>query len=670
MPRRLRPRPARGVAAGLVVLLAAGACGGGRSQPKPVASLASSPQAGLAFEAIRAGWRDPDRVSPAALRTMLELFLGRFPDDGLAPFARVILALDAMKLEDLATADAQLASTRTLPAGSAHDLWTVARARRLRLGGDPEAGIDLLGPLVGKNVDPLVRSVFQEELTLAALATHRDYEAISYMDAWLRVSAPGDEKAETIEKVTALVQRLPKTALVGAFQAIRTQRASFGYGLEIERILAARLVQIAMSTGDAELARTLLDAAPEAVAAASDAGTELSELATSRRGLTAVAGRTIGLLLPTESPALRDESADVLRGVTWALGLPRGVRAAAGPTAAPDAGGSPAPETCAPLEPAPEIGEPGPEEGVRLVSRDDAGSADRTEASLDELAGEGAALVIAGLDPETSARAVRWGDSHGVSVIALVPPDPGASEGGQRTFGFVLGESRGSVVRALTSAAPSLASETVAPVVDESELSRYPPQGGPAPDRAGPLTLAPPVPCDIPVARAGDTRFPITRWDRDKTRAWLVSGSPQCSRDVVAELSAAHARGVVGLTLEAAAIMPRAAALRVVTAAAGVLPTQAGRDAREDELRRFTATLGPVDWWTALGHDAATLGRAAVRQLPAGSTSDPHVVSERRAQARDLLASARARLWTTEVNGWGGGRTMKRTVCALEAPPR
>ena len=110
------------------------------------------------------------------------------------------------------------------------------------------------------------------------------------------------------------MQRLPREALVGSLQAMSAQRVSLGYGADIERILAQRLGQIATTSGDAELARMLIEADPQAFTTAGDAGTALGELAASRRGLNVVEGRTLGLLLPTESPALRDESADVLRG--------------------------------------------------------------------------------------------------------------------------------------------------------------------------------------------------------------------------------------------------------------------------------------------------------------------------------------------------------------------
>jgi len=646
-----------------VSLIAMGACAGGLSEPTPEPTLSSSPESAVAFDEIRNLWNRAEGGDPAALAVALEHFLARFPNDGLVPLARVYLALVAMQQGELDAADRQLEGTANLPPGTAHDLWTVARARRIRLRGDPEAALELLRALVGKNVDPVTRAEFEKELMLSALATHRDYEAISYMDAWVRASSE-EEKSRTLATVTSFVEELPKDVLVGSLQAMRAQRATFGYGVDIERILAERLAKIATESGDAELARMLLDPDAGTLVIGGDAGVELSELATSRRGLHILQGRTVGLLLPGESPGLRDETADVLRGVLWALGLPRGLRRHHAVPGFRD-GGTPATRSgCAALEAAPALGDPEPEEGLRLVTRNDAGSADRTDASLDELAGEGAGVVIAGLDPQTSARALTWSLRQGVAVIVLAPPTAGVSTG---PFGFVLGEPRESVLVALAREAPGLATGRVAPLVDLSEVSLYPAAGGPV----GPLTLLPPISCDTPPTRAGDPRFPITKWDHEKTSAWLVSGSPRCARNLVGELSAAHERGVVALTLESATLPPRTPGLRVVSASSGVVPSEVTTNLpEEDELARFSAALGNVSWWTALGRDAATLARLALRTLPADTATEPQAIAERRTVARDLLASAHARLWTTEKTTWTDGHAMSRTVCAVEAPSK
>ena len=89
----------------------------------------------------------------------------------------------------------------------------------------------------------------------------------------------------------------------------------------IERLVGERLGQIAVERGDAALARWLLDTNEGEPLLGEDALGTLGQLATSRRGIGTVAGRTVGLVLPTSSVALRDEVADVLRGVLWALDI-------------------------------------------------------------------------------------------------------------------------------------------------------------------------------------------------------------------------------------------------------------------------------------------------------------------------------------------------------------
>jgi hypothetical protein len=294
---------------------------------------------------------------------------------------------------------------------------------------------------------------------------------------------------------------------------------------------------------------------------------------------------------------------------------------------------------------------------VHLVTRNDSGEGASTEIALDELAGEGAAIVIAGLEAASAERAARWAQRHHVSVVVLAPTEPI----GESSFVFSLGAPRAEVVRALVRALPGLATGSLAPIIDASEVVGYPADVG-----ATGLTLAPPVPCDMPAARAGDRRFPTSQWDRDGTRRWLISGAAGCAPDLVAELGAAHARGTLALTLEAARLLAAPQGLRVLTAQAGVVPTSGAGDPRAEELRRFSAALGALTWWAALGRDAATLARAAVLKLPADQVTLWRAVEDRRAQARDQLAAARARLWSSDAAGWGDSRAIRRKVCVLD----
>src|SRR4029077_15433590 len=128
-------------------LATAGACAGGVSQPKPVPTLASTPAAAAAFEEIREDWPKPERAAREGLRGLLERFLAKFPDDALVPLAHVYLSLVASELGDGAVAERELALAQPVPIGTAQDLWTVARARLLRLRGESEPALELLAPL-------------------------------------------------------------------------------------------------------------------------------------------------------------------------------------------------------------------------------------------------------------------------------------------------------------------------------------------------------------------------------------------------------------------------------------------------------------------------------------------------------------------------------------------
>ena len=191
-------RLARASALALALLVCAmGACGGGRAESTPVAMLASSPRSAAAFEAIREAWGDSDTRGPRRCEPRSSASSRSSPRTVSFPLARVALALDGDA--ERATSRRPTPSSRStadVASGTTRELRTVARARRARLGGDPETALVLLRPSVGKSVDPLARTIFEEELTLTAVATHRDYEAISYMDAWLRASTP-DEKPGT-----------------------------------------------------------------------------------------------------------------------------------------------------------------------------------------------------------------------------------------------------------------------------------------------------------------------------------------------------------------------------------------------------------------------------------------------------------------------------------------
>jgi hypothetical protein len=211
---------------------------------------------------------------------------------------------------------------------------------------------------------------------------------------------------------------------------------------------------------------------------------------------------------------------------------------------------------------------------------------------------------------------------------------------------------------------PDLLKGNVAAVVDASEIPFVPAAGG----EWGRFNIQPPASCDANTPHAGDPRFPIASWDKAKTRAWLVTGSPSCARDVIAELSTRARTGTVALALEAASEPPATHDVRVMTAAAGILPVVPASILRDSELNRFVLAFGAprLTWWTALGRDAATLARRVVMTLPTDTLTAPEAVAKRRDLAQKALAKLRVRLWSTEARGFEGANAMSRSICVLD----
>jgi hypothetical protein len=605
------------------------ACGGGSGDARPVASLAATPEATQAFAAIQRAWDAADGTTPGALRPKLEAFVATYPKDGRAALARAYLAFEQTDVGDWAAAERTLATLRAVMPGTTRDVVTIAEARMLRHDKQPDAALDALRPLVGKIVDATVRELFIEEITRAALESRRDFEAVAYMDAWLR--GVGEDKRERAQaKVEAELAKLPEPVLEQTYRAMRSNRSVLGYGADTQRLIAERLAATAITRGDPTLARWLLDADAGPSFVGGDAGVLLGEIATSKRGLTSFAGRTVGLLLPTASVDLRDEAADVARGVAWSLGLPR---------MDPKAGDS-----------------------VQLVTRDDGGDPARTETALEELAGEGAGVIVAALDTKTAERALAWGEAHQLTVIALSAPERTRAGAGAGDWGFVLGQSRDEELSAIADllAARSVAKAAVVGSAPTTILD----------GRGFPLFL-PLVSCDVEAQQAGEPRFPLASWAKQGARVVVVAGPVECARDVIRELGATGKPATVALTLDDGSTTARAAGVSLVAVTAGVVPVVAARatEVSDPDVRAYMTQFGArPSWWTALGRDGGTLARAALAALPLDTLADPAAIAQRRALVQFRVAAAVAPLWTTEATGFAGAHVMKRKIRVIDLP--
>lgn len=601
--------------------LGAAACSRSARKARPVASLAATPEAATELASLREAWQ-ARRLDRAAI----ERFIARHPDDGAAPLAKVYLAFALIDARQLVAADGVLATIAELSPGTTRDLATVARARSLRVHGAPQSALEQLRPLVGKVVDEADREAFLEEIALAALAAHDDYEALAYLDAWLR--GVGEEDKDRVRsKIEQLLETLPRDVLEQTFRTMRARGTASGYGSDTQKLVGERLARIAVESDDAALARWLVDVSGVSAAKTGGAaGLELGELAASRRGLATVTGRTVGLLLPARE--LRDEAADVVRGASWALGLPR--------TAAR-------------------------EDGVRLVTRDDGIDPAGTRAAMEELAGEGATVIVAGFDRASADRAVVWSEETGVPVVLLAAPSVAnlpkktAVVLGERTEREIVMLAEGLLRHGVRTAA------FLADAPDDESAARALGDGA--------ALLLPPVRCDVPLAEAGKARFPVGASWSAGARGWLISGPSSCARDLLRDLGAdvrARIMPAVALTLEAGVPLSEIPkGVTVLSASAGVVPVLAARpeEVRDDELRGFMDRFGVrPSYWTALGHDAGVLAKGALAPLPGDTTTDPNAVVQRRAIVQAGLVATRARLWTSDERGIGADRVLTRKL--------
>jgi len=631
----------RSAVLGRVVLAAllVAACGGVGRGPKPVFVTSRTTEATQSFEELRDTWERRD-LEPQKQRAAIEYHLQRFPNDGSATMARLYLAFTLMQLGEYYRADATLAlveATRLLRDGPEVDTFAVARAKSLRHRGDNAGALALLQPLAGKAVDETTRGIFLEEVTLASLGAGNDYESIAYMDAWLRGSSE-DKREASRAKIAGALEGMSAGVIEGTYRAMRAQ-AGTGYGPDIQRLVATRLARVATQNEDAQLARWLLDVTPGGADAFGEAGPAVLELAASRRGLREVQGRTVGLLLPIREPELRDAAASVLRGVSWALELPK-----------------PAGER---------------RDAVRLVVRNDAGGGkdEGPDLAMDELFGEGAAVIVAGLDGPSADRALKWGESHGMPVMLLHPPE---KEPLPRRAGYVLGESRDAQVTVLARALAAAGAKSAQILTSSTRGARAALDGALA--QGGLRKARDTVGCEVAPPRPGLPRFPLEAWAKENVGTYVVAGPRDCLADALAELkilgqkSHSLARPFVGSTLDAELSDARAH-VRYFAAGAGVLPivAKAADEIGDPEVLAFYKEFGQTPkWWSALGRDAGILARQAVSALPANTTANPEAVAQRHAIVAAALSRANAPLWSTEAPGFEGGHVLARTLRVVE----
>ncbi|MEM1031656.1 MAG: hypothetical protein AAGN82_14995 [Myxococcota bacterium] len=588
--------------AGLLLGAVLVACGGNaRRGPAPEATIGASQRAELAFRPLMRRWILGRPSERQRLDREFAAFVLEFPEDPLVRLAQVLRAFNALDREDEDRAEALIrgegGGTANAPLfgppGTARDLATLVLGIVERERGDHTAALDRLAPLHHRLIDPFATARLNENLVLSALGAQRYEEALRFIDGW-RSEATADQDPEVQVAVRKLIQEVPKEFLRQDLED-RAQRGVIASGVVMAQIVAQQLAAYAVRDRDSELARWLVREHGELLEGEGEAVARLAVDVTRGR----VVANTVGLLVALQSPAHRRRAADVGAGMAFGLGLP----------------GS----------------------GARLVTREASSTAASVREALSELAGEGAAVVVVGLDPRHGPEAARYARDNGLPTIALAAVVPAVST----PFVFELGE-----------AYERTTGRLVAALGPPARVGRIGAAASIEPDGAGAggqVVVGPSL---------GQCVAPPPEAVRGLVGLALRDGS-YCDEPFWGV--AAGARVPLGLGLGVSASRRGAARLR-----AGVFPV----DREEPRLAAWFARRDvPPSWWTALGYDAARLASSAVADLAASGT-DPGEVRARRLEATSALGAARGALWTTEADGFGGRQRIARRITVDRGAPR
>jgi hypothetical protein len=272
-------------------------------------------------------------------------------------------------------------------------------------------------------------------------------------------------------------------------------------------------------------------------------------------------------------------------------------------------------------------------EAVRLLISDDGGSPDGLDSALARLAGDGAAILVAGMDAAGARRAARYADDAGIPVIVLFP----VTSTDATDFAFQVGTDPADGVAALRTA-----------LADKGPLVEVGPGG---------------VSCFTAASLAGMPRFPVQTWKRDRVASLVLAGDGGCTKDALREAHAIGLKPNVGLGLESAALYPELASSRPTwVVAAGSFPLGAGLAAQADMSRWASERHRAPSWWAALGHDAAALGAVALGDFALERVDEARAVADLHRAAKKKLARVEAELWTTHARGFDGGRKLQREL--------
>ncbi|HVZ35039.1 MAG TPA: hypothetical protein VG963_21585, partial [Polyangiaceae bacterium] len=545
-------------------------CGARHTGLRPEAALASSAGAQAEFRLLHERWTSTAPDSRPELERELTRFIQRYPEDPEGRWVRIYLAWIRLQLGDIPLAERWLGLADPGASGAATDLSDVVRASIDLAAGRAPLAYAKLEALEGQLIDADDRLLCLDRLVLASLAVQRYPEAVHQM-LELAALAARRHRERVWHALEPRLAEIPLPALEASLPRVSANAIESPSVRPAERAAAAEwlrqqilqvLSQSAISRQDVGLAQRLVANAP-AADPTSSGHSQLLWLAT-QGGLTpTIAGRTVGLALELDDAHLRQRSMQVAGAIADTLEF------------APHAANLPP---------------------VQLETRQVEGEA--VADALARLAGDGASLLVAGLDPRGARLAADFAAQHAIPVLLLNEPEGHPSA--LPDTAYLIGTD--------DEAADQLLRRTLEPRVDALITLGADDSACTEDGNGGSATAAL---MDTEVRRPGV----------------LFVGDVECAASALGALRGSERRWVVGLGLHALGASRAELGLRDLwTLGVGRLGSTANSD---PTYARWLGTRGRApSWYEALGHDVARLAEASIPAAAAGLLRDPASVAD------------------------------------------
>ena len=553
------------------------------------------------FRTLSREWALGTQDNRQALDVQLRNFCRQYQGDPLVRYAHVLRAWNALERDELELAH-ELAQDAALgPAGVPRDLATLILGAIERRRGDHPAALERLEKLQHKMLDDFATMLLDEELVRSALGMRQWERAVQFMQVWFRESGAGGRR-EASERMAVLLSDVPTDDLLDAI-AFRSRLPDGDAGYVLAELIAGHVAARALNDGDASLAKRLISNFGPLLG---DRGEEVARLAAAvTRGR--VLARTVGLLVALRGPEVVRRSADVVTGMAHGLGVP----------------GS----------------------GARLVTRfATVEGGVETEASirtaLAALAADGAAVIVAGIDPRHSPMAAQFASNQSLPVILLTS----VADFDKRSspYVFQLGEDPAHTAGALSAALRDGGAQVIAGLGG-------PQRPGGADDSLG-----------VGLERSCLPLPSAQELTAERVDALVVYDGAACDKKTVELARQIGAPLAIGLGVRQ---LGREVLPHTLRLGSGVFPVLEVPDPRLEDW--LAGGRDAPSWWLALGRDAAVLAWDAVENLKKIATEESEVVASR-VEATARLATARQRLWTTEARGFDDSKRVRRHIVVLK----